>query len=64
MQLEQRTSQQVCDVEPGTALWAKLEKTRVIVWDEATMSDSRVYRCVNDLLKRVIESTKNQLELL
>ena len=53
MQLEQRTSQQVCDVEPGTALWAKLEKTRVIVWDEATMSDCRVYRCVNDLFKRV-----------
>lgn len=43
----------VCNVEPGTPNWRRLESLRVVIWDEATMSDNRVFRCVNQLFQRV-----------
>lgn len=33
--------------------WDELKRTKVFIWDEATMSDGRVFRCVDLLLKQV-----------
>ena len=47
-----------CAVPPGSDLEMTLKMADVVIWDEATMSDKRVYACVDRVLRDVSKSKR------
>jgi len=47
-----------CTVPTGSDLEKTLKMTDVVIWDEATMSDKRVYACVDRCLRDVSSSKR------
>jgi len=47
------TEDSECTIQPESALEKTLRETDVIIWDEATMSDKRVFECVHRALDDV-----------
>ena len=44
-----------CQIEPFSFLEAQLKGADVIIWDEATMSDRRVFECVDRALRDIMQ---------
>jgi len=52
------TEESQCVVDTNSSLELKLRNTDVVIWDEATMSDRRVYECVDRLLRDIMRNGK------